>query len=259
MLPTYGTLAPGDSRKILFKFYGHFDISADVIAACKVEGGPTYELMLKGEASSIHYQFNTKTLDLGPVLYSQVHTTELILTNRGRVKFQFCTVGLKNDPSDIAHGEIAVSPAAGMIPASQSVTFTVSFLPGVPERFVKSFELQVAHFPVEVITVVGEAVYPKVLLPDLPRVLSSVSAEMQEEARENLEVLSASSVALPDYSREDLVYSKQQLLETEMDRLLVKESAASNANRLFVGQPKSRPRCVVSIVNACLMRACTCM
>ena len=37
-----------------------------MIAACKVDGGPTYKLKLSGEASRVEYKFNRITVDIGP-------------------------------------------------------------------------------------------------------------------------------------------------------------------------------------------------
>ncbi len=44
----------------------------------------------------------------------------------------------------------------------------VKFLPGVPEKFHKSFQIQVAHFEPDTINLFGEGVFPRISL-DLPR------------------------------------------------------------------------------------------
>ena len=46
-------------------FFGHADISSSVHAICEVEGGPIYELELKGEASLVQYQFDRLEVDFG--------------------------------------------------------------------------------------------------------------------------------------------------------------------------------------------------
>ena len=43
-------------------FYGHTDIATEVAAICKVQGGPTYQLILAGEASDIEYRLDKKKL-----------------------------------------------------------------------------------------------------------------------------------------------------------------------------------------------------
>ena len=44
----------------------------------------------------------------------------------------------------------------------------ISFLPGVPENFTKIFKIQAAHFQPIVFTLMGEGVFPRILL-DLER------------------------------------------------------------------------------------------
>lgn len=38
---------------------------AQAKALCEVEGGPTYEIMLRGEASLVNYSFDTKDINYG--------------------------------------------------------------------------------------------------------------------------------------------------------------------------------------------------
>uniref|UniRef100_F6WJJ0 HYDIN axonemal central pair apparatus protein n=1 Tax=Monodelphis domestica TaxID=13616 RepID=F6WJJ0_MONDO len=65
ILPLYGVLPPLSSHQVSFSFYGHCDIIAQVKALCEVEGGPTYEITLKGEASLVNYTFDTKEIHYG--------------------------------------------------------------------------------------------------------------------------------------------------------------------------------------------------
>ena len=50
-------------------FYGHADIWGQAKAVCEVEGGPTYEITLKGEASLVNYKFDRKEIDYGKQVY----------------------------------------------------------------------------------------------------------------------------------------------------------------------------------------------
>lgn len=240
ILPIHGELAPGASSFIHYSFYGHSDITADVVAACKVEGGPTYEVQLSGEASKMYYKFSQKTVDFGAIPYDAVHRTEIVLYNRGKVAFEFSTENMKEFASEISPGEVAVSPSEGCILAHNNVTFVVTFLPGIPEQFSKSFEIQVAHFETDIITLVGEAVYPRITL-DLPRDISKVSPTIEEQARANLDLpsqfqeSSSESVAsLEEHCRKEM--------EIEIDRLLVKDFAAKNVEKLFKTEARSKPR-----------------
>lgn len=65
ILPLYGVLRPHSSHQISFTFYGHCDIIAQAKALCEVEGGPTYEIILRGEASLVNYSFDTKDINYG--------------------------------------------------------------------------------------------------------------------------------------------------------------------------------------------------
>lgn len=61
----YGELQPGDTKLVTFSFLGHADISAHALALCEVEGGPTYEITLMGQASSVSYILDTNEIDFG--------------------------------------------------------------------------------------------------------------------------------------------------------------------------------------------------
>lgn len=65
ILPLYGILQPGDTEQVTMTFYGHADIWGETKAICEVEGGPTYELLLKGEASLVDYKIDCKEIDYG--------------------------------------------------------------------------------------------------------------------------------------------------------------------------------------------------
>ena len=65
ILPLHGVLQPGETQQVQFTFYGHAGITTEVMAACKVEGGPVYQLRLAGEASEVQYKFDTKMIDFG--------------------------------------------------------------------------------------------------------------------------------------------------------------------------------------------------
>ncbi len=211
-----------------------------MIAACKVEGGPTYELKLTGEASRMHYKFDRKILDFGAVLYDQVHTTEIVLYNRGKVEFDYATLKCQSDPQSLGPGDIAVLPSEGVIAANGSATFTLIYLPGVPETFSKEFEIRVAHFEVDVITLIGEAVYPSMAV-SLQRDFTTVASDVLEEARSNLTL---HAITMGGNKDGDMSTERDPLSESiqlEVDRLLVKNFAienAGNGNRLN----KHRPR-----------------
>ena len=65
ILPLHGTLQPGENQPVQFTFYGHAGVSTEVMAVCRVEGGPAYQLRLAGEASDVQYRFSTTHIDFG--------------------------------------------------------------------------------------------------------------------------------------------------------------------------------------------------
>lgn len=68
ILPLFGTLDPGESQQVQLTFYGHAWVSASVVALCHVEGGPTYQIPLRGEASVIKYHIDKRIIPLGTVV-----------------------------------------------------------------------------------------------------------------------------------------------------------------------------------------------
>ena len=65
ILPLYGTLKPGDTEQITLTFFGHSDMASRARAVCEVEGGPRYEIELKGDASLVQYHFDCLEIDYG--------------------------------------------------------------------------------------------------------------------------------------------------------------------------------------------------
>uniref|UniRef100_A0A3B3IEU6 Hydin adenylate kinase-like domain-containing protein n=1 Tax=Oryzias latipes TaxID=8090 RepID=A0A3B3IEU6_ORYLA len=65
ILPMFGDLQPGDEQFVTFSFFGHENISREVVAQCRVKDGPTYEVQLRGEASEIRFSLDSTCLDFG--------------------------------------------------------------------------------------------------------------------------------------------------------------------------------------------------
>ena len=65
ILPLHGELQPGQSQHVTFTFFGHANTVTQVTALCRVEGGPSYEVALRGEASRISYLLDTTEIDCG--------------------------------------------------------------------------------------------------------------------------------------------------------------------------------------------------
>ncbi|KAL5021171.1 hypothetical protein ScPMuIL_000326 [Solemya velum] len=170
ILPLYGLLQPGDTEQVTMTFFGHADIWGQAKAICEVEGGPTYEIMLKGEASLVDYRFDCREIDYGKQMFDHTCSAEITLINSGKVGFDYSALNM--DPSLAKKprpGVPIMVPHAGYIEPFGQQTLTVKYLPGVPETFEKSFRVQVAHFEPDEIILRGEGVFPRISL-DLPRI-----------------------------------------------------------------------------------------
>lgn len=65
VLPAWGELPPGESELVTFTFFGHANVVARVTARCHVQGGPTYPVVVTGEASCPSFQLDGVKIDWG--------------------------------------------------------------------------------------------------------------------------------------------------------------------------------------------------
>ncbi|KAJ8339698.1 hypothetical protein SKAU_G00343310 [Synaphobranchus kaupii] len=234
ILPIHGVLLPGESQQVSFTFYGHAHISGRALALCQVESGPTYEIALEGESSLATYSLDTTEIHLGLQLFDRVAEAEITLRNSGKVRLEFTALlgDLDVSPEDPLPGVPLVIPRTGHIEPKAEKKLTVYYLPGVPEVFHTTFDLQVSFFEVETITLRGEGIFPRVCL-DLPRKLEEErygsvlkeAREALERERQREETLSRPETGGVALSADDYVPTYDALLQMEVERLLVKENA----------------------------------
>uniref|UniRef100_A0A8C3KHX2 HYDIN axonemal central pair apparatus protein n=1 Tax=Calidris pygmaea TaxID=425635 RepID=A0A8C3KHX2_9CHAR len=169
ILPLYGLLQPGESQRVTLTFFGHSNIVAHVMALCRVEGGPTYEVMLSGEASLINFLLDITEIDCGLQLFNEVTQAEVALRNSGKVGFTYL---VQNPSAATAENPLPgvplVVPTTGFIGPGKEQVLKVYYLPGVPGIFCRTFQIQVGHLPPEEISLKGEGTFPRICL-DLPR------------------------------------------------------------------------------------------
>uniref|UniRef100_A0A8B9BFH4 HYDIN axonemal central pair apparatus protein n=1 Tax=Anser brachyrhynchus TaxID=132585 RepID=A0A8B9BFH4_9AVES len=169
ILPLYGVLQPSESQRVTITFFGHANLVARVTALCEVEGGPTYEVALRGEASLLSYLFDIREIDCGLQLFNEVTEAELTLQNSGKVGFKYQALSPSMAPADSPlPGVPLVLPSTGYIGPGKEQVLKVLYLPGVPGVFCKTFQIQVGHLEPEKFTLKGEASFPRIYL-DLPR------------------------------------------------------------------------------------------
>lgn len=146
ILPIRGHLKPNESERIEFIFYGHANRKFRSTVVCEVEGGPEYELMLLGEASSLVYKLDKQFLDFGQVLFNKTEDREFSIINVGKVPYGFNIISEK-----IGRGRLVeVTPSCGKISPNDKQKVLVRLRPGIPEQFEETIVLEVAHFqPIE--------------------------------------------------------------------------------------------------------------
>ncbi len=172
--PLYGTLDPGETQQVSVTYYGHKEVRAFVKAVCEVKNGPTYELVLRGEASVLAYEISDHLIDLGFVPFDEVSEACLTIRNLGKVGLEFSMINLHNDDPviDPMGGPISehpiIIPSQGYIEPESVMGIVIQYLPGLPRAFDKKMLIQVAHFAPETICVKGEASFADIML-DLPR------------------------------------------------------------------------------------------
>ncbi|OWK16227.1 hypothetical protein Celaphus_00004320 [Cervus elaphus hippelaphus] len=140
ILPLYGVLRPHSSHQISFTFYGHCDIIAQAKALCEVEGGPTYEIILTGEASLVNYSFDTKDINYGLQLFDHVTESEITLKNTGKVGFEFRVLtDPQSSPDTLLPGVPLIQPLSmeveRLIVQDYAIEHQKSVVPGSTDDF----------------------------------------------------------------------------------------------------------------------------
>ncbi|CAM9126273.1 unnamed protein product, partial [Bubo scandiacus] len=247
VLPLYGVLQPGESQRVMFTFFGHTNIVAHVMALCRVEGGPTYEIALSGEASLINYLLDVTEIDCGLQLFNKVTEAEVTLQNSGKMGFTYVVLRPSAGTADSPlPGVPLVLPSTGYVGPGQAQVLKVYYLPGVPGAFCRTFQIQVGHLEPEEISLKGEGSFPRIYL-DLPRnikgnekyekVLKEVIEKMEDSQREEAVVLGEAVAAEPPPDPLDAVLDPR--LQMQMEQMLMEEHALEQQKALTSGPPEA--------------------
>nr|XP_056718300.1 hydrocephalus-inducing protein homolog [Euleptes europaea] len=244
VLPLYGILEPDETQQMSFTFYGHANIVACMKALCFVEGGPTYEILLRGEASLVSYAFDIKEIDYGLQPFDQVCEAEITLRNTGKVGFQYTVLDeVWASASNPPPGVPLTLPVANYIESQKEQVLKVYYLPGVPEVFQRTFKIQVAHLEPDSITLKGEGVFPRIYL-DLPRNLQGNEhySSILREAKQHIEHNSQKDVPFSnlealDPPMDECIIAFDTQLQMEVERLLVQQHALEQQRFLACEDP----------------------
>ncbi|XP_053911744.1 hydrocephalus-inducing protein-like [Cuculus canorus] len=247
ILPLYGVLQPSQSQRVAFTFFGRANIVAHIMALCRVEGGPTYEVALSGEASLINYLLDITEIDYGLQLFNKVAEAEVTLRNNGKMGFTYTVLNPSMATADCPQPrEPLVVPSTGYLEPGKEQVLKVYYLPGVPGVFFRTFQVQVGHLePVE-ISLKGEGNFPRFSL-DLPRnikgnekyekVLKEAKEKMeQDNQRDQAVVLGEAVAAEPLTDSSDIML--EPWLQMQMEDLLLEEHALEQQKALASNAPE---------------------
>ncbi|KAJ7406687.1 hypothetical protein WISP_132183 [Willisornis vidua] len=234
VLPGSGVLQPGETQQVPFTFFGHGNIVAHVRALCSVEGGPTYEVDLTGEASGLTYHLNVQEIDCGLQLFNKVTKAEVTLRNNGKIGFTYTVLSPGTDTADNPLPAVpVVMPNTGYIGPGKEQVLKLYYLPGLPGAFCRIFQLQVGHLKPAEISLKGEAVFPRISM-DLPwnirgnrkykKLLKQAKEKLEKDKQSNeATVLRKAPTMEPPMDDSDTVMDTW--LKMEMEQMLMKESA----------------------------------
>ncbi|KAM8982880.1 hydrocephalus-inducing protein-like [Ara ararauna] len=247
ILPLHGELQPGQSQRVAFTFFGHANTVTQVTVLCRVEGGPSYKVALRGEASHISYLLDTSEIDCGLQVFNKVTEAAVTLQNSGKLGFAFVVLspGTGTAASPLP-GMPLVVPSTGYVEPGKQQVLKVYYLPGVPGVFCRAFQMQVGHLEPEKISVKGEGTFPRIHL-DLPRNIkgSAKYEKILEKAKEKLDkgsqrdeavALGEAVAAEPRMDDSGTLWDVQ--LQMQMEEMLIEEHALEQQKALTSRPPE---------------------
>ncbi|TRZ17353.1 hypothetical protein HGM15179_009768 [Zosterops borbonicus] len=159
VLPAWGELQPGQSELVTFTFFGHPNIVARVKALCHVQGGPTYQVLVTGEASCPSFQLDVEEIDWGQQVFNKVLKAKVTLRNTGFLGFTYmvpnCSTGTAAKPLP---GVPMVVPTKGSLAPGEEQVLTVYYLPGKIGVFCTTVRVQVLYLDPAEILLKGEGI-----------------------------------------------------------------------------------------------------
>ncbi|XP_068035432.1 hydrocephalus-inducing protein homolog [Anomalospiza imberbis] len=160
IVPVSGVLQPGESQQVSFTFFGHLNTITSVRALCHVEGGPTYEVVVTGEASRVSYSLSLREINCGSQMFNEIGHSTVTLENTGRIEFNW----VLNPSTADQHlpGVFLVKPTAGSIAPGEKQVLKFSYMPGLPGAFSRTYQLKVGDLDLENILLKGEASCPMI-------------------------------------------------------------------------------------------------
>ncbi|RKP17543.1 hypothetical protein ROZALSC1DRAFT_24102, partial [Rozella allomycis CSF55] len=205
VLPLRGSLPPDESIDIEISFstlkVGEFKS----VAVCTINGGPVYNIPISVETSNASYEFDTKIVDFGKVLYLDVAERVLCLINNGRLPLPYKCYFPRN--STLPYRTL-INPESGVLMPFKVQKFSVRFCPCLPDVINGYFLVQIANDEPVKIGIQGQGMFSFMRF-NLPASNSNEYSGFMDEAKEILK-------------REGLDEPEEQEIETEAIRLMAK-------------------------------------
>ncbi len=158
ILPIRGYLKPGESETVEVMYYGHPNRIFKSMCVCEVEGGPEYEIKLRGEASDIGYEVSASSLTFGNVVFNKQEERDFFVVNTGKVPFSF---RIKTEHIS-GPSLFTVHPTHGKVKDKDKQRVVVKFSPQVPIKVEEEIILEVAHFHPKPISMHGIGIFARV-------------------------------------------------------------------------------------------------
>eukprot|EP00930_Biecheleria_cincta_P015308 TRINITY_DN12810_c0_g1_i1.p1 TRINITY_DN12810_c0_g1~~TRINITY_DN12810_c0_g1_i1.p1 ORF type:complete len:5041 (+),score=1000.88 TRINITY_DN12810_c0_g1_i1:126-15248(+) len=160
ILPIFGRIEPGETHTAIFTYDGMRDRSFKALAVCMVDGGPEYEVSLRGTAAPCRYALDRNDLDFGDVPFTEVVEGEVYLSNRGQVpaNFNFNLSGVSRPYV------VDIVPSSGVLKPEERLKVNVRFRAGIPDQVVETVLVEVAHFEPATLTVRGQGTFPGIVI-----------------------------------------------------------------------------------------------
>ena len=162
IVPGSGVVQPGDSIEVMLSMYAHANRVARATAMLEVQGGPEYEIGLKGSSSAVAWAITpeNRVIQCGQIAFDQSVEREFHILNKGKVPFAFAI----SSKWLSRPGIVRVKPESGTVGANGKQRIVVVFRPGVPAPLSEILELQLAHFEPFNVTVNCEGTFASAAL-----------------------------------------------------------------------------------------------
>jgi hydrocephalus-inducing protein len=185
ILPLRGTIEPNSEEHVEFVYFAMSNRRFNVVAMCKVEGGPDYFISVKAEASNVAYNLSlskrNKTIDIGETYLGTKAVYEFEVENTSKVMFDFSIqMDLSFPKAKIMSDFISFSPSKGVLCGGEKTKVRLLVSPGFPGELSQCLILQIGHFEPERIHLKGFGLFPSLRLDARRRVDSELVRVFQK-------------------------------------------------------------------------------